>query len=97
MVECGTNLDPGFPADAAFKYHVRVQPLHLFQVRGDGCPLGVMKRWRAALTDGCLTVVDRRARSACIQLHSLPSMLPLAQMRSAGRSRCAQPSLHYFA
>ena len=40
MLECGTNLDPGFPADAAFKYHVRVQPLHLFQVRGNGCPLG---------------------------------------------------------
>lgn len=31
VLECGTNLDPGFPADAAFKYHVRVQPLHLFQ------------------------------------------------------------------
>lgn len=40
VLECGTNLDPGFPADAAFKYHVRVQPLHLFQVRGNGCPLG---------------------------------------------------------
>lgn len=34
VVELGTNLDPGFPAEAAFKYHVRVQPLHLFQVRG---------------------------------------------------------------
>lgn len=33
VMECGTNLDPGFPAEAAFKYHVRVQPLHLFQVR----------------------------------------------------------------